>query len=200
MKENLKNKREKQIIQSALHVALNKGFENSRMDDIVKHSNLSKGTIYYYYRSKKDLYLSLVDHWFIEYSTGVLDTINKKNTASNQLKALFAYFIDQYKKNPSTFKIMIEFWRMSRLDKDFNTKLQKIYSQFLDYITEIILSGIEDNEFIDVNPRITALSILINIEGIKWFTIFENSDVEAHEYMDTITDFILNGLKKKSNE
>ena len=98
MKENLKNKREKQIIHSALHVALNKGFENSRMDDIVKHSNLSKGTIYYYYRSKKDLYLSLVDHWFIEYSTGVLDTINKKNTASNQLKALFAYFIDQYKK------------------------------------------------------------------------------------------------------
>ena len=199
MKEKLQHKRKQQIMTSALSVALIKGFESSRMDDIVEHSKLSKGTIYYYYKSKKDLYLHLVDHWFIEYSTGVLESLNKKESASDQLKALFSYFIDQFEKNPSTFKIMVEFWRMSLLDKDFSSKLQKIYSQFLDYLIEIISIGIDNNEFKKVNPRITALSILINIEGIKWFTVFENSDVEAHEYMDTITQFILNGLKKKSN-
>jgi hypothetical protein len=87
---------------------------------------------------------------------------------------------------------------MSRLDNDFNYKLQKIYTQFLDYIAEIILTGIDNEEFKDVDPKITALSILINIEGIKWFSIFENSNVEAHEYMETITKFILKGLKKNS--
>ena len=198
MKEKLKKKRQAQIINSALAIALEKGFENSRMDDIVDHSKLSKGTIYYYYKSKKDLYLSLVDFWFIEYSTGILSTLDKKESASDQLIALFTYFIYQYKKSPSTFELMIEFWRMSRLDNDFNYKLQKIYTQFLDYIAEIILTGIGNEEFKDVDPKITALSILINIEGIKWFSIFENSNVEAHEYMETITKFILKGLKKNS--
>jgi len=198
MKEKLKEKRQAQIINSALAIALEKGFENSRMDDIVDHSKLSKGTIYYYYKSKKDLYLSLVDFWFIEYSTGILSTLDKKESASDQLIALFTYFIYQYKKSPSTFELMIEFWRMSRLDNDFNYKLQKIYTQFLDYIAEIILTGIGNEEFKDVDPKITALSILINIEGIKWFSIFENSNVEAHEYMETITKFILKGLKKNS--
>tara|TARA_Y100000385_G_C12849269_1_gene532310 strand:+ start:174 stop:773 length:600 start_codon:yes stop_codon:yes gene_type:complete len=198
MKEKLKEKRQAQIINSALAIALEKGFENSRMDDIVDHSKLSKGTIYYYYKSKKDLYLSLVDFWFIEYSTGILSTLDKKESASDQLIALFSYFIYQYKKSPSTFELMIEFWRMSRLDNDFNYKLQKIYTQFLDYIAEIILTGIDNEEFKDVDPKITALSILINIEGIKWFSIFENSNVEAHEYMETITKFILKGLKKNS--
>lgn len=198
MKEKLKEKRQAQIINSALAIALEKGFENSRMDDIVDHSKLSKGTIYYYYKSKKDLYLSLVDFWFIEYSTGILSTLDKKESASDQLIALFTYFIYQYKKSPSTFELMIEFWRMSRLDHDFNYKLQKIYTQFLDYIAEIILTGIDNEEFKDVDPKITALSILINIEGIKWFSIFENSNVEAHEYMETITKFILKGLKKNS--
>ena len=198
MKEKLKEKRQAQIINSALAIALEKGFENSRMDDIVDHSKLSKGTIYYYYKSKKDLYLSLVDFWFIEYSTGILSTLDKKESASDQLIALFSYFIYQYKKSPSTFELMIEFWRMSRLDHDFNYKLQKIYTQFLDYIAEIILTGIDNEEFKDVDPKITALSILINIEGIKWFSIFENSNVEAHEYMETITKFILKGLKKNS--
>lgn len=198
MKEKLKEKRQSQIINSAIAIVLEKGFENSRMDDIVDHSKLSKGTIYYYYKSKKDLYLSLVDFWFTEYSTGILSTLDKKESASDQLIALFTYFIYQYKKSPSTFELMIEFWRMSRLDNDFNYKLQKIYTQFLDYIAEIILTGIDNEEFKDVDPKITALSILINIEGIKWFSIFENSNVEAHEYMETITKFILKGLKKNS--
>jgi len=198
MKEKLKEKRQSQIINSAIAIVLEKGFENSRMDDIVDHSKLSKGTIYYYYKSKKDLYLSLVDFWFTEYSTGILSTLDKKESASDQLIALFTYFIYQYKKSPSTFELMIEFWRMSRLDHDFNYKLQKIYTQFLDYIAEIILTGIDNEEFKDVDPKITALSILINIEGIKWFSIFENSNVEAHEYIETITKFILKGIKKNS--
>ena len=92
---------------------------------------------------------------------------------------------------------MVEFWRTSGLDVDFNNKLQEIYSQFLEYIIDIIKNGIESGEFKEVDPRITALSILINIEGIHWFTLFDKSGVEAHEYINTISNFILNGLKKR---
>ena len=60
---------------------------------------------------------------------------------------------------------MVEFWRTSGLDSDFNNKLQEIYSHFLEYIIDIIKSGIDNNEFKNVDPRITALSILINIEA-----------------------------------
>ena len=72
-----------------------------------------------------------------------------------------------------------------------------MYSDFLEYIIEIIKVGVANGEFKNVEPRITALSILINIEGINWFTLFDKSGVEAHEYIDTISNFILNGLKKK---
>ena len=92
---------------------------------------------------------------------------------------------------------MVEFWRTSGLDVDLNNKLQEIYSQFLEYIIDIIKNGIESGEFKEVDPRITALSILINIEGIHWFTLFDKSGVEAHEYINTISNFILNGLKKR---
>ena len=200
MNKKLKDLRKEQIMNAALSVAVAKGYENSRMDDIVEKSQLSKGAIYWYYKSKKDVYLSLVDYWFVRYSSGVLDRVPRQESASTQLKTLFDYFIDQFDNNPASFKILVEFWRMSGLDPDFNSKLQKIYSQFLEYIAEIIKTGIANGEFKKVNPRITALSILINIEGINWFTLFEKSGVEAHDYINTISDFILNGLKKKSNK
>jgi len=198
MNAKLKDLRKSQIMEAAQSVIIVKGYDQSRLDDIVQLANLSKGAIYWYYKSKKDIYLSLCDHWFDEYSEGVLRNLKDKKTASEQLKILFDYFINQFDKSPATFKMMVEFWRMAGLDDDFNSKLQDVYSYFLEYIIDIIKKGIENGEFKKVDPRITALSIVVNIEGIHWFTLFDRSGVEAHEYIDTISDFILNGLKKNS--
>jgi hypothetical protein len=43
----------------------------------------------------------------------------------------------------------------------------------------------------------TALSIMVNIESINWFTLFDTHGVSVKEYMQTITDFILAGILKK---
>ena len=197
MNANLQDIRKDQIMNAAQIVVASKGYDQTRMDDIVEKAQLSKGAIYWYFKSKKDIYLSLIDYWFNEYSAGVLKSLEDKDSSSEQLKSLFEYFVDQFDKNPDTFKIMVEFWRTSGLDVDFNNKLQEIYSQFLEYIIDIIKNGIDSGEFKEVDPRITALSILINIEGIHWFTLFDKSGVEAHEYINTISNFILNGLKKR---
>ncbi|SVA23785.1 uncharacterized protein METZ01_LOCUS76639 [marine metagenome] len=196
-KLELQDRRKEQIMSAALSVVVAKGYDQSRMDDIVEKSQLSKGAIYWYYKSKEEVYLSLVDYWFLQYSSGVVDTLQQQESASDQLKALFDFFIGQFDKNPATFKLLVEFWRLAGLNPDFNAKLQQIYSDFLEYIIEIIKVGVANGEFKNVEPRITALSILINIEGITWFTLFDKSGVEAHEYIDTISNFILNGLKKK---
>ena len=196
-KLELQDRRKEQIMSAALSVVVAKGYDQSRMDDIVEKSQLSKGAIYWYYKSKEEVYLSLVDYWFLQYSSGVVDTLQQQESASDQLKTLFDFFIGQFDKNPATFKLLVEFWRLAGLNPDFNAKLQQVYSDFLEYIIEIIKVGIANGEFKNVEPRITALSILINIEGINWFTLFDKSGVEAHEYIDTISNFILNGLKKK---
>tara|TARA_B100001996_G_C18637661_1_gene584326 strand:+ start:20 stop:616 length:597 start_codon:yes stop_codon:yes gene_type:complete len=197
MKQLLRDQRKEQIMSAALNVISAKGYEQSRMDDIVSESDLSKGAIYWYYKSKKEIYLSLVDHWVSEYSSGMFAALEEIESASEKLKKLFHFFSDQFKNNPVTFKVLVEFWRMASLDNSFNKKLQHVYQDFQDYLMEIIDLGIKKGEFKKVDPRITALSILINIEGIHWFTLFDKSGVQAHEYIDTITDFILNGLKKK---
>ena len=196
-KLELQDRRKEQIMSAALSVVVSKGYDQSRMDDIVEKSQLSKGAIYWYYKSKEEVYLSLVDYWFVQYSSGVVDTLKLQKSASDQLKTLFEFFIEQFDKNPAAFKLLVEFWRLAGLNPDFNAKLQQIYSDFLEYIIEIIKVGVANGEFKNVEPRITALSILINIEGINWFTLFDKSGVEAHEYIDTISNFILNGLKKK---
>ena len=58
-----KKDRKHQILEAALRIFIIKGYSKTTMDDIVNASNLSKGALYHYYKSKKDLFLSLIDHW-----------------------------------------------------------------------------------------------------------------------------------------
>ena len=197
MNESKQLQRKAQILDAALAVIVQKGYENSRMDDIVASSKMSKGAIYWYYKSKKEVYLSLVNHWVHNYSAVLNHIVDTDRSASDQLRSLFQYFIDQYEKDPVVFKALLEFWSMAGRDPEFNDKLQKVYSEFVTLISTIIQQGMDNGEFKNLDVDITAMSIMVNIEGIMWFTLFKLKNTNAREYIQTISDFILSGLIKK---
>ncbi|MCH7612371.1 MAG: TetR/AcrR family transcriptional regulator [Candidatus Marinimicrobia bacterium] len=197
MNESLQNQRKEQILDAALKVLVQNGYEQSRMDDVVKLSKLSKGAIYWYYKSKKEMYLDLVNFWVLRYSVNLNHIVEEEALPSLQLKDLFQYFIDQYESDPQPFIALTDFWSMAQKDEDFRKKLQKVYTHFLELLEGIIDRGVKSGEFKKLDVRMTALSIMVNIESINWFTLFEIHGVSVKEYMETIIDFILSGIMKK---
>jgi AcrR family transcriptional regulator len=196
MSQSKQDKRKQQILDAALEIIVEKGYEGSSMSDIVVKSKLSKGAIYWYYSSKKEVYLSLVNHWVRQYSPTLNHIVEDNQLASIQLRDLFNYFINQYEKNPNVFKALAEFWSIAGRDSDFKDKFDKVYSEFLGIVENIIVNGIKNKEFKNVDTKIAAISIMVNIESTIWFTLFENYGITSKKYMETITDFILAGLKK----
>ena len=198
MNQTKQDLRKDQILDAALTVLVQNGYEGSRMDDVVSKSQLSKGAIYWYYKSKKDMYLDLVNFWVIRYSATINHLVENDQAAPDQLKSLFNYFIDQYESDPDPFIALTEFWSMAQKDDDFREKLQKVYSQFLEVLEKIVAKGVKDDDFKKLDIRITAMSIMLNVESINWFTLFDTHGVSARDYIQTISDFILAGLLKKT--
>ena len=198
MNQTKQDLRKDQILDAALTVLVQNGYEGSRMDDVVSKSQLSKGAIYWYYKSKKDMYLDLVNFWVIRYSATINHLVENDQAAPDQLKSLFNYFIDQYESDPDPFIALTEFWSMAQKDDDFRAKLQKVYSQFLEVLEKIVAKGVKDDDFKKLDIRITAMSIMLNVESINWFTLFDTHGVSERDYIQTISDFILAGLLKKT--
>jgi len=198
MNQTKQDLRKDQILDAALTVLVQNGYEGSRMDDVVSESQLSKGAIYWYYKSKKAMYLDLVNFWVIRYSATINHLVENDQSAPDQLKSLFNYFIDQYESDPDPFIALTEFWSMAQKDDDFRAKLQKVYSQFLEVLEKIVAKGVKDGDFKKLDIRITAMSIMLNVESINWFTLFDTHGVSARDYIQTISDFILAGLLKKN--
>jgi hypothetical protein len=51
-----------------------------------------------------------------------------------------------------------------------------------------------------LDPKISALSLILNIEGVFWFTLFESKDLYAENYIDQVSDYILNAYTLKEGK
>ena len=54
-----KEQRRKAIVDAAERVFFTKGMETATMDEVAEEAELSKGTLYLYFKSKEDLYLAI---------------------------------------------------------------------------------------------------------------------------------------------
>ena len=106
---------------------------------------------------------------------------------------MFTIVGSQLDKDPTFFKSFSTFWSISRHDADFRKAIQKMYNRFQKFIELIIIEGIDNKEFKSIlDPKISALSLILNIEGVFWFTLFESKDLDAEKYIDQVSDYILN--------
>ena len=133
MKQEKKRDKKDLIMLSALRVMSKKGYYGSTIDDIVLESKMSKGAIYHYYKSKKEVYLGVIESLENEYTELFAQVNNEPNTAKT-LKKLFTTVSSQLKKDPIFFKSFSTFWSISRHDKDFRRAIQHMYDRFQRFI------------------------------------------------------------------
>ena len=199
MKKENQNDKKDLIMASALRVMTKKGYYGSTIDDIVSESKMSKGAIYHYYKSKKEVYLELIVYLESKY-TDMFASVNKESTSAKKLKKLFTIWSDQLEKEPGFFQSFSIFQSMSRHDKDFKQAMQRMYNRFQKFIELIIIEGIESREFKKIDPKTSALSLILNLDGISWFSLFESKNLDAKSYIDQMSDYILNTYISKEGK
>ena len=95
MEKSIQDQKKEQILESALTVMTNKGYFGSTMDDIVNESQMSKGAIYHYFKSKKEVYLAVIDYWEKKYTTILSQEVNEQKSSLSALKKLFQTYAIQ---------------------------------------------------------------------------------------------------------
>ena len=78
------------ILATALAVFAEKGFAKASMNDIVRASGLSKGGVYWHFKSKDDLITAIFDQFFVEQLTLLDAVLVGEGTAVAKLNQLAA--------------------------------------------------------------------------------------------------------------
>lgn len=115
-KEREKEQRRDEIVRAATTVFFEKGLPSATMDEIAEAAELSKGTLYLYYKSKEDLYLAVTSDGFDLLSDMFQQAIDGSTTTLDALQKLgdtyYTFFVNhrnyfrmfQYFQNPGLHK------------------------------------------------------------------------------------------------
>ena len=190
-----KEERQSQIMEAAMKVITRKGFSSARIDDIVNEAGLSKGAIYHHYEGKKDLFLALIDHWETQTFPDFYSRNGKERSASDTLRDFSEEIIKVFKTRSYVFQVEVEFWSLANQDEEIRKRSQELYEKIINLFELVIIKGIREKEFMDVDTRITAIYILSVFQGINWFCIFDDKKINAVNYIQKSIELIIKGLK-----
>ncbi len=185
----------KKILDSAFNVFVRNGYNDTTMSHIVKESGLSKGAIYHYYSSKKELFASLIDHWEVFSFPDFYSKDNKNERAEDTLKRFASTVYDVFCSKPEVFLAEIEFWALANKDKEINKRSKLLYDKILTLFELVLNKGIRNNEFKKIDAEIVAIELLSVFQGINWFCLFDADKSMVEKYLKQSVEVILAGIR-----
>lgn len=168
---DLTAERRVQILDAAEKIFNRLGFNKATMDDIVAESGLSKGTLYWYYKSKDALILALLDRIFVGEISQFEKLINAEGTASERLEKLMRAVAQEMASLKRLMPLMFEFVALAARQKPVRETLGGYYRRYHRLISEIIRQGIDSGEFVGIDADKAALAFIGLGEGLAmlWF-------------------------------
>ena len=162
------------IIDVSMKLFLEKGFENTSMQDIVDGlGGLSKGAIYHHFKSKEEILVAVMDKIYVAHDTewDAIQKLDDSATGLEKLKAVFAASINNDRQD-EVFSMAPNFIKNPQM---LALQIQGIYEESAPrFLQPIIEQGMADGTIKTQYPKELAevLLMLLNI----WLTPVAHTD------------------------
>ncbi|ODS36542.1 MAG: hypothetical protein A7315_01635 [Candidatus Altiarchaeales archaeon WOR_SM1_79] len=178
MKENISRKerefltRRADILSAAEKVFAARGFYGSTMDEIAKRAEFGTGSLYKYFRGKKDLYFSLIDEKVAEITRLVRAELDKDLPPLERIASALDLQLAFIQRNRDFFKIYIS--ERNRFEwtikDDLGKGVHEKFMTYIDWLEGVMRQGIEEGRLKEMDPRDMAHGFvgIVNSFVFEW--------------------------------
>ena len=211
--EKMKNPKlsKEEIIKSEVFIASRQlfkryGYQKTTMEDIARAIGRGKSTLYYYYKSKDEIFEAIVLKEAEELFSIVEGNMNKVETAEAKLRTyvLTAYEVVREKAvlNDVIFNQIMQVEGVSPVSPAMKENLAKFTEKWHVIMTEVLLFGIKNKEFGDkmlpkVNQvsRVMVMTFLSTVLSFVHFSEFEKLGYNVPAELESMVDLMINGIR-----
>lgn len=141
--------REQEIIEAAQRVFAEFGYKKVTMDDVAARLNITRSALYYYYKSKEELFVAVGEFEFRNYESLLRKAVDSGQTTDERFVAFCKCFLPMRKKFRDIYKLA---------NDDFNFSM-KAHRKF-----KSIISSIHRAMFVDIFKKDRNISAAGNLE------------------------------------
>jgi len=125
-----------EILLAAEKVFAERGYYQARMDDIAETAELSKGTLYYYFKSKDEIYLHLLDREAKKIREEMERRISDESSFLEALEETISFYFEYFERHEGYLKMFLPCLCgfLSFEEKGVLRKSGEIYDDHRDFI------------------------------------------------------------------
>jgi AcrR family transcriptional regulator len=183
-----------EILEAARKVFAKKGFVDATMDEIAAATGLAKGTLYLYFKSKRDVYLTTLQQGMTELLERVTTNIQEASGIRAKLRAIVATRLKYAEENRDFIKIylteFVSVMHPASINKDFRDKHLKLAQG----IEQVLRESVKNGEIQQLDIETVAFTIQDMVRSLTTRRILGWSKKDIEEDIDILCNFIWNGI------
>ncbi len=183
------------IIEIAQQIFARFGIRKSTMDEIAKMARMGKATLYYYFKSKEDIFAEVIKKESRTLKQKTIEAILNADTPQEQISAYVHTRMKHLKElsnyyNTLTDEYMEHFSFVERERVEF-TEYE------INTLTGILNSGIEKGVFDLEDVQLTAKMITIALKGLEYPLLVEERKENLEPKIDAMLNILFKGMEKR---
>jgi AcrR family transcriptional regulator len=183
-----------EILDAARQIFAKKGFADATMDEIAATSGLAKGTLYLYFKSKRDVYLRTLQHGSTELLKRVTANTQEVTGVRAKLRTTIATRVEYAEENRDFIKIYLtEFINVTHpasINKDFRDVQLKLAQG----VEQVLRDAVDHGEIQPLDVETIAFTIQDMIRSLTTRRVLGSSKKNREEDIDILCNFICKGI------
>jgi len=184
-----------EILEAALNMFSINNYHATSMSMIAEEAGVSKGTLYWHFDSKEDLFRELVLAGFDYFNENYKKIQSEKLNAKEKLHEIIYFSIKMLSENLKMGNILQN--NIQLISSEFQKKMIERHKSAIKVIKLVIEQGIEEETIKTDNPHNTAVMILTLIFNTHSQELYYNFET-IKEDVYFIYNFIMQGISKEA--
>ena len=171
------------------------GFQKTTVDEIARTAHKAKGSVYYYFKSKEELFLAVVTQEInvlkSELTRVIVDSQDATGMIKNYLLNRMTLMKDAVNYHESLKADFVD-------DFGFLTECREDFTRFeIDLMKAVLDRGIRENAFQIKDTQATAHVIILAMKAIEIPFYHQNRIAEYEQTIIELLDILIKGLEKR---
>lgn len=149
------------ILAAAERLFSKHGYFNTSMVQIAEEAEFAIGTVYQFFKSKEEIYISLVESKMEGFAALMDARLVAVPSATEKIGAVISTKLEYFERNRDFFRIYVSEWSGFEwtMKSAFGERCWKRYQAQLDLVAGLIRDGIKRGEFRSVEPAEAAFAL-----------------------------------------
>lgn len=190
------------IIQSAIRVFGQKGFQKASLDEVAADAGLTKGAIYWHFKSKNDLFFAMLDYRF-QQDTGPLRgdvdmLISQRKNPDQAMLQMFSTGLYRLTNDPGWSRLFLECLSLGR-QEPVRERLEAFYEQVW-AMSSGLTRELQANELLNksIDPEAAAIFWSALFDGLVLAWLIKGDKLDLPDLLPRIFSMLWQGISPDS--